>query len=148
MSTTSGTIPAIEGRGIAKVFGNGELAVHALLPTDIALYRGDVVVIMGPSGSGKTTLLSILGLVLTPSEGEVLIDGETMTGLSADDMAALRRDRVGLVFQQYNLLPSLGAAENVSLPLLLAGVPASERRERAMRALALVGMAEDRKSNV
>jgi putative ABC transport system ATP-binding protein len=133
---------AIAGRGVAKVFGHGELAVRALHPTDIAVYRGEVVVIMGPSGSGKTTLLSILGMVLTPSEGEVLIDGVPVTDATADEMAALRRDRVGLVFQQHNLLPSLGAVENVGLPLLLAGVPASERRQRAMRALSLVGMAD------
>jgi putative ABC transport system ATP-binding protein len=97
---------------------------------------------MGPSGSGKTTLLSILGLVLTPTEGEVLVDGRTASAATPDELAILRRDRVGFVFQQFNLLPSLSALENVAVPLLLAGVPRRERAARALRALGLVGMAD------
>jgi len=142
MSTFSNTSIAIEGRGIGKVFGRGDMAVRALHPTDIAVERGEVLVIMGPSGSGKTTLLSILGLVLTPSEGEVLLGGRSVADATADEMATLRRDRVGFIFQQNNLLPSLGAAENVAIPLLLAGVPPAIRGERALRALELVGMAD------
>ena len=133
---------ALEGRGVGKVFGRGDLAVRALYPTDIELRRGEVLVIMGPSGSGKTTLLSILGLVLTPTEGEVLVGGKNVTNATPDALAVLRRDHVGFVFQQFNLLPSLSALENVTVPLLLAGVARNERTARAARALALVGMAD------
>lgn len=133
---------ALEGRGVGKVFGTGDLAVRALYPTDIQIHRGEVLVIMGPSGSGKTTLLSILGLVLTPSEGEVLVGGRDVSAATPDELAILRRDRVGFVFQQFNLLPSLSALENVAVPLLLAGVPRGERVARAARALDLVGMAD------
>ena len=131
---------ALEGRGIGKLFGKGELAVRALHPTDVAVSRGEVLVIMGPSGSGKTTLLSILGLVLSPSEGEVFVGGQTVAGASADRMAELRRDQVGLVFQQFNLLAGLSALENVGIPLLLRGVGTAEREAAARSALDLVGM--------
>jgi putative ABC transport system ATP-binding protein len=136
--------PALEGRGIGKIFGQGELATRALHPTDIEIRRGEVLVVMGPSGSGKTTLLSLLGLVLTPTEGEVLVDGRAVSGSSADDLALLRRDHLGFVFQQFNLLPSLSALENAAVPLLLAGVPGRERAARGLRALELVGMADKR----
>jgi putative ABC transport system ATP-binding protein len=132
--------PTLEGRGIGKLFGKGDLAVRALHPTDIAVHRGEVLVIMGPSGSGKTTLLSILGLVLSPTEGQVLVDGQSVAGASADALAQLRRDRVGFVFQQFNLLAGLSALENVGIPLLLRGTPKAERNERAMHALDLVAM--------
>ncbi len=134
----------LEGRGLGRVFGAGPLAVRALHPTSLAVRRGEVVVVMGPSGSGKTTLLSLLGLVLTPTEGEVLVDGRPMTGASADALAVARRDGVGFVFQQFNLLPSLSALENAAVPLLLGGASRSERQERGMRALELVGMADKR----
>jgi putative ABC transport system ATP-binding protein len=133
---------ALAGRGIGRVFGRGDLAVRALHPTDVELRRGEVLVIMGPSGSGKTTLLSILGLVLTPTEGEVVVDGRSVARASADQMATLRRDRIGFVFQQFNLLPSLSAAENVAIPLLLAGLDSRERRTRALKALALLRMTD------
>jgi putative ABC transport system ATP-binding protein len=136
--------PALEGRGIGKVFGQGELATRALHPTDVEVRRGEVLVVMGPSGSGKTTLLSLLGLVLTPTEGEVLVGGQPVSKASPDDLAVLRRDHMGFVFQQFNLLPSLTALENAAVPLLLAGVPARERSARALRALELVGMHEKR----
>jgi putative ABC transport system ATP-binding protein len=135
---------ALEGRGIGKVFGRGELAARALHPTDIQVRRGEVLVIMGPSGSGKTTLLSILGLVLSPTEGEVLADGRVVSGASPDELAVLRRDRLGFVFQQFNLLPSLSALENAAVPLLLSGASAAQRREKGMQALERVGMADKR----
>jgi putative ABC transport system ATP-binding protein len=144
MAPSSGSSVALEGRGIGRVFGRGELAVRALHPTDIAVRRGEVLVIMGPSGSGKTTLISLLGLVLTPTEGEVLVGGVSVAGASADTLAILRRDRVGFVFQQFNLLPSLSALENTAVPLLLSGAPRAERAARAARALDLVGMADKR----
>jgi putative ABC transport system ATP-binding protein len=135
---------ALEGRGIGRVFGRGGLAFRALHPTDIQLRRGEVLVIMGPSGSGKTTLLSILGLVLSPTEGEVLAEGRSVSGATPDELAVLRRDRLGFVFQQFNLLPSLNALENAAVPLLLSGVSAARRREQGLRALELVGMANRR----
>jgi putative ABC transport system ATP-binding protein len=122
------------------VFGAGELAVRALHPTDVAIFRQQVLVIMGPSGSGKTTLLSILGLVLSPTEGTVLVDGRAVAHASADELADLRRDRIGFVFQQFNLLGGLSALENVTLPLMLRGVGATERRQRARQALELLSL--------
>jgi putative ABC transport system ATP-binding protein len=138
MSSQSSTV-ALEGRGIGKVFGRGELAVRVLQPTDIRIHRGEVTVLMGPSGSGKTTLLSLLGLVLTPTEGDVLVAGRSVSAATPDELAALRRDRVGFVFQQFNLLPSLSAAQNVAVPLLLGGVPArGGQQQRVAVARALV----------
>jgi putative ABC transport system ATP-binding protein len=134
--------PVLEGRGVAKVFGEGTLAVRALWPTDVAVFRRQVLVVMGPSGSGKTTLLSILGLVLTPTEGGVLVDGVRVSGAGTDALARLRRDTVGFVFQQFNLLAGLSAAENVAVPLLLRGTRGAERAARARRALELVAMAD------
>jgi putative ABC transport system ATP-binding protein len=143
-ASTSRSDVALEGRDIGKVFGRGELASRALHPTDIEVRRGEVLVIMGPSGSGKTTLLSILGLVLSPTEGEVLVEGRSVSGATADELAALRRDRLGFVFQQFNLLPSLTALENAAVPLLLSGASTAQRRDRGLRALELVGMADRR----
>jgi len=137
---------ALEGRGIGKVFGRGELAVRALHPADIQIRRGEVIVIMGPSGSGKTTLLSMLGLVLSPTEGQLLVEGRSVDHATPDELAVLRRDHIGFVFQQFNLLPSLSALENAALPLLLAGVPRKVRTERALRALELVGMGDKRRA--
>lgn len=134
----------LEGRGIGRVFGQAGLAVRALQPTDIVIRRGEVLVIMGPSGSGKTTLLSILGLVLTPTEGEVFVDGQSVAYATADELALLRRDRIGFIFQQFNLISSLSAADNASLPLLLAGVRRAERASQAKRVLESVGMADKR----
>ena len=141
MTTLNRSI-ALEGRGIGKVFGRDQLAVRALYPTDVEIHRGEVLVIMGPSGSGKTTLLSILGLVLTPSEGRVLVDGRAVSEASPDQLAILRRDRIGFVFQQFNLLPSLSALENVAVPLLLAGASRRQRADKALHALELVEMAD------
>jgi putative ABC transport system ATP-binding protein len=132
--------PILEGRGIGKVFGAGELAVRALHPTDVSIFRDQVLVIMGPSGSGKTTLLSILGLVLSPTEGTVLVDGRPVGDASADALAELRRDRIGFVFQQFNLLPGLSALENVALPLMLRGAGSEQRQRVARRALETLSM--------
>jgi putative ABC transport system ATP-binding protein len=136
------TTPVLEARGIAKVFGEGDLAVRALHATHLEVHRREVLVIMGPSGSGKTTLLSILGLVLAPTEGEVLVDGHVVSGQSADALAELRRDKVGFVFQQFNLLPGLSVLDNVALPLLLRGTGSRERSERAHRVIELLSMTD------
>ena len=107
LSVSNASLPALEGRGIGKVFGRGDLATRAVHPTDIQVRGGEVLVIMGPSGSGKTTLLSILGLVLTPTEGQVFVQGQSVTRASPEELAVLRRDRIGFVFQQFNLLSGL-----------------------------------------
>lgn len=132
----------LEGRGIGRTFGTGDLAVRALTPTDVQIGRGEVTVIIGPSGSGKTTLLSILGLVLVPTEGEVWLQGKPVLSMGSSALASLRRDQIGFVFQQFNLLPGLSAAENVEVPLLLRGMPARARRARAIDALARVGLGD------
>jgi putative ABC transport system ATP-binding protein len=132
----------LEARGVGMIFGSGHLALRALHPTDFRIAPGEVVVVMGPSGSGKTTLLSILGLVLTPTEGEVLVHGNRVPAVAADARAALRRDAIGFVFQQFNLLAGLSAIDNVALPLLLRGAPAAEREARARVALAAVSMSK------
>jgi len=137
---------AIEARGVGKIFGHGDLAARVLQPTNIRIRRGEVLVIMGPSGSGKTTLLSILGLVLTPTEGEILVDGYSVSAVTSDELAVLRRGHMGFIFQQFNLLPSLSALDNAAVPLLLAGVTREERVARGMRALELVDMADKRRA--
>jgi putative ABC transport system ATP-binding protein len=142
---TTGAL-VLQGRGVGKVFGKGDLAFRALKPTDLDVALGQVLVIRGPSGSGKTTLLSILGLVLTPTEGEVIVNGKSAARMSPDELASLRRDQVGFVFQQFNLLPSLDAEENAAIPLLLAGASSAERRRRSLEALELVGMKDKRAS--
>lgn len=130
----------LEGRGIGRLFGQGELAVRALEPCDVAFYAGEVTVIVGPSGSGKSTLLSILGLVLTPTEGEVWLAGNPVPRRSADELAALRREHVSFVFQQFNLLAGLSALENVEVPLMLGGRQQTDRRAVALHALEVVGL--------
>lgn len=132
----------LEGRGIGKVFGEGDLAVRALAPTDLRVRAGEVTVIVGPSGSGKTTLLSLLGLVLTPSVGAVWLSGLPVTSQDSTALALMRRERIGFVFQQFNLLSGLTASENVELPLVLRGEPAKTRREKALDALSLVGLTD------
>jgi putative ABC transport system ATP-binding protein len=132
-----------ELEGASKVFGTGDLEVVALRPSDLVLRAGELVLISGPSGSGKTTVLSLLGCVLSPTAGRVRVHGSDVSGLSANELAALRLDRVGFVFQEFNLVEPLPAGENVALPLLLAGVSRAERTRRAMEALAVLGL-EDR----
>lgn len=134
--------PLLEGRNVGRVYGEGDLAVRVLHPAHFAVSPGEVVVISGPSGSGKTTLLSILGLVLSPTEGEVWVGGRCATGQSADELAKIRLGTLGFVFQQFNLLAGLSALENVALPLSLADVAPRQAKERAKRALSRVGLSE------
>ncbi len=140
MNGTGQTV--IETRHLSKEFLRDEFSVVVLKDVNITIGSGEFLALMGPSGSGKTTLLSILGLVLKPTEGEVFVDGQSVARATADELALLRRDRIGFIFQQFNLIPSLSAADNASLPLLLAGVRRAERTSRAKRVLASAGMAD------
>ncbi len=130
----------LQARGLAKTYGEGAARVEALRGIDLAVRPGEFLAIMGPSGSGKSTLLHLLAGVEQPSSGQVLLEGRDLAQLSDDERTLIRRRRLGFVFQHFNLLPILTAAENVSLPLLLDGVAAAEADERAHRALALVGV--------
>ena len=137
---TTPTTPLLEAKGIVKVLGSGASEVTALKGVNVDLMPGELTLLMGPSGSGKTTLLSILGCILTPTGGSIRIGNRTTEGLDAEGMADLRRRHIGFVFQAYNLVPTLTAAENVMLALDLRGVPLSKAPELAEEALAAVGL--------
>jgi putative ABC transport system ATP-binding protein len=131
---------ALELRGVSKVYGDGPTAVHALRDVDLAVGRGELVAVMGPSGSGKSSLLTIAGSLEEPSEGDVLVGGSALGDLSARQRAQLRRRSIGFVFQDFNLLAGLTAAENVAMPLELDGVGAREARTSALEALERLGV--------
>ena len=128
--------------GIERSFRLGDESVHALRGINLFFESGSYTAIQGPSGSGKSTLLTILGLLDRPDAGEYHLAGVNTTDLSDDAQADLRRDKIGFVFQSFHLIPRLTAAENVELPLILAGIDTNERRERVTRALANVGLTD------
>jgi putative ABC transport system ATP-binding protein len=130
----------LEMRSIHRMHGSGETAVHALRGVTLSVDAGELVAVMGPSGSGKSTLLNLAGGLDSPTEGEVVVDGTTLGKCSRRALAALRRRRVGYVFQDLNLLASLTAAENVALPLELDGVNVRKARQAALAALAEVDL--------
>ncbi len=134
------TEPVLEGKGVKMTLGEGAASVHALKGVDIALHPGELTLLMGPSGSGKTTLLSILGCVLTPSDGVVTVAGRTTRRLGSEALAALRRAHIGFIFQSYHLFPTLSAQENVELVLDVRGERNGKVRKRAREALAAVGI--------
>jgi len=129
-------------RGVHRTHGSGATAVHALAGVDIEVAHGELVAVMGPSGSGKSTLLNLAGGLDRPTSGEVIVEGEVLGQLSRRQLAALRRRRIGYVFQDLNLLASLTAAENVALPLELDGVSVRKARKAAEAALAEVELAD------
>ena len=133
----------IELEDIARSFQVGEEEVHALRDIDLRFPAGAYASIMGPSGSGKSTLLNILGLLDRPDRGVYRIDGADTTRLDDRQQAGIRRDRIGFVFQAFHLIPRLSAAQNVELPLILAGIAPAERRRRVQAALGAMGL-EDR----
>ena len=136
----------IETQGLTKIFGNNGAAVHALRGIELTVARGEFVALIGPSGSGKSTLMAILGCLDSPTGGRYFLDGEPVEHLSGTALARIRNEKVGFVFQNYNLLPKASIVRNVELPLLYAGVPRKERRRRALELLEKVGIPE--KANV
>jgi putative ABC transport system ATP-binding protein len=138
--------PIIETHGLTKVFGSNGMAVHALCGIDLTVSAGEFVALVGPSGSGKSTLMAIIGCLDSPTEGSYAIDGTNVEGLSGAALARIRNEKVGFVFQSYNLLPRASVSRNVELPLLYAGVGRRERRRRALELLERVGIPE--KANV
>lgn len=135
MSTT-----AVEAKNVHKSYLLGATAVGALRGVDLTVQAGEFVALMGPSGCGKTTLLNVIGAIDLPSRGNISVDGVDLWRLSEDQLADLRRDRIGMVFQFYNLIPTLTACENVEIPMQFKGVPHGRRRERALSLLERVGL--------
>ena len=133
--------PVIVARDLTKVYKMGEVEVHALRGVSLTIKRGEVVAIMGPSGSGKSTLMNMLGCLDRPSTGEYVLDGETVSTLSDDQLASIRNRKVGFVFQIFNLLARTTALGNVELPLRYAGIT-SGRKEQARAALEAVDLAD------
>ena len=137
----SGT-PLISLEDVSKVYRMGEVEVPALQHVDLRIEEGEFVAVMGPSGSGKSTLMNIVGCLDRPTSGRYRLAGAEMGGLSRARLAEVRNREIGFVFQHFNLLPRTSAMENVELPLVYAGLPGRERQERALRALARVGLAD------
>jgi putative ABC transport system ATP-binding protein len=134
--------PIIQTSALTKVFGSNGAAVHALRGIDLTVERGEFVALIGPSGSGKSTLMAILGCLDKPTAGTYALDGRRVESLSGRELAEIRNDKIGFVFQQYNLLPKASVARNVELPMLYAGVGRKERRRRAQEMLERVGIPE------
>ncbi len=135
-------MPVLETKRVTKNYIVGGVTVEAVRGIDLAIQPGELMAIIGPSGSGKSSLLSLLGAIDSPTSGTVLIDGFDLAGLTDDERTKLRRRRIGFVFQAFNLMPTLSALENISLPLELDGVSEAVARERAVKALKSVGLAE------
>ena len=132
----------LELRQVSKVYGQGAAEVHALRDVSLEVGSGTMVAVMGPSGSGKSTLLTIAGSLEQPTSGQVLVAGQDLATMSRNDKARLRRQAIGYVFQDFNLLPGLTAAENVALPLELDGISARKARDAGLRALHELGLAD------
>ena len=131
----------VEGKGLTKNFGEGDARVVAVDQVDIAIEESELVMFMGDSGCGKTTLISLLGCILTPSEGDVWIDGEQID-YENHDLSQLRSEKIGFVFQLFNLIPYLTAVENVMVAMNIAGLKGNEAEERAAELLTQVGLAQ------
>jgi putative ABC transport system ATP-binding protein len=127
---------------IKRVFTVGDEQVNALRDVDLKIETGEYVTIMGPSGSGKSTLLNMIGLLDRPDSGKYFLEGEDMTALNDSQQAALRRHKIGFIFQFFHLVPRMSAAENIELPMMLAGLAASERKKRVQDAVAAFGLAD------
>ena len=134
--------PLIRTRELVKLYRLGDSVIHALDGVSVDIARGEMTAVMGPSGSGKSTFMNVVGCLDLPTSGEYLLDGRNVSELAGDELALTRNRGIGFVFQTFNLLARTAAVENVELPLVYAGVPARERRSRAMDLLASVGLAD------
>jgi putative ABC transport system ATP-binding protein len=137
---TNGEVIRMEG--IRKTYDTGKIRVEALRGIDLRVGAGEFVAVVGPSGSGKSTLMNLVGCLDTPTEGTYHLGGKAVSGLSRDELAAVRNERVGFVFQNFNLLPQITAYENVEMPLLFGHVPKARRRARVHEVLGRVGLSD------
>jgi len=135
-------MPLIETRDLWKTYVMGDEEIHALKGVSIAIERGEYVAIMGPSGSGKSTLMNLIGCLDTPSKGTYLLNNKEVSQMNDNELARIRNEEIGFVFQTFNLLPRASALQNVELPLVYAGVAGRERQERAKTALQKVELGE------
>ena len=143
MSARASTRAAVvDLSGVRKTYRSGSIEFEALRGIDISISEGEYVAVIGPSGSGKSTLMNLLGCLDTPTEGTYLLGGEDVSTMTEAQLAVVRNKRIGFVFQQFHLLRSLSAWRNVELPLVYAGVPRAERKERAIAALTRVGLGD------
>ena len=138
--------PLIEFRSVSKIYHMGDSVVVAADHISMQIHRGEFVAIVGQSGSGKSTCMNIIGCLDVPSEGTYLLDGRDVGQLNKNQLAEIRNKQLGFIFQQYNLLPKLTLLENVMVPLMYAGVPLRERKQRAMDALESVGLKDKYKN--
>jgi len=132
----------VELHAVHKTYRLGEHVVRALQGVDLSVRRGELLAVTGPSGSGKSTILNLCGLIDMPDYGDIVLEGRSVNGLDETERTLLRRDALGFVFQNFNLVPVMTVAENVDYPLFIAGVPAAQRRERVAAQLAAVGLLE------
>ncbi len=142
VESLNSVLPVIETRNAARHYVMGDVTVKALRGIDLRIDRGEMVSVMGPSGSGKSTLMNLIGCLDTPTSGTVLLDGSDISKLDEQALAKVRNRKIGFIFQQFNLLARMNVLDNVSTPLLYAGVSAKLRRERASHVLEKVGLAD------
>ena len=132
----------LEMRDISKIYQMGEETVYALHEVSLDIEEGEFVAVIGPSGSGKSTLMNLIGCLDVPTSGTYKLDGKFVSEMSNNQQASIRNEKIGFIFQDFNLLPKLTALENVELPLLYRNLPTSKRREKAMEALETVGLSQ------
>lgn len=132
----------MEIKNLKKIYHVGDQEIHALRDVSLSITEGEFVAVMGPSGSGKSSMMNVMGCLDSPTSGEFYLDGYSILDARDNELAYIRNEKIGFVFQKFHLLPRSTALANVELPMLYAGVPARERRERAMEALVNVGLAE------
>jgi putative ABC transport system ATP-binding protein len=135
-------VSILEFEGVRKTYRVGDQEINALDGIDLCVEEGEFLAIIGPSGSGKSTLMHLLGCLDTPTEGRMAVCGKDLSRASADELARMRNREVGFVFQSFNLMPRLDVVSNIELPLIYSGVPARERRERAIEAARHVGLGD------